>query len=99
MCTPASFPDHRRVIDTVQSRAVRKAAELLGGQKILAERLGAKVEDVEKWAAGTRRTPRDVFLRVVDLILDELASASDSSDPAEPQSSQSSAPASERGFE
>jgi hypothetical protein len=87
------------VIDTVQSRAVRKAAELLGGQKILAERLGAKVEDVEKWAAGTRRTPRDVFLRVVDLILDELASASDSSDPAEPPSSQSSAPASERGFE
>jgi Putative antitoxin of bacterial toxin-antitoxin system, YdaS/YdaT len=84
---------------TVQSRALRKAAELVGGQKILAERLGVKVEDIEKWIAGTRRTPRDVFLGAVDLILDELPSVSDSSDPSESPPTQSSAPVSHYGFE
>src|SRR2546421_10775005 len=90
----------RIVAITVQSRALRKAAELLGGQKRLAERLGVEVEDIEKWSAGTRRTPREIFLRVGDLILDELPSPADSSDPpSEPPPTPSSAPISRRGSE
>ena len=69
---------------TTQSRALRKAVELLGGQKSLAERPAVEVEDIEKWSAGTRRTPREIFLRVVDLILDELPPADSSDPPSEP---------------
>jgi hypothetical protein len=61
----------------VQSRALRKAAELLGGRKPLAERLAVQSDDIEKWTLGGARIPHDVFLRLVDLILDELASGAE----------------------
>jgi DNA-binding transcriptional regulator YiaG len=77
---------------SVQSRAVRKAAELAGGQKRLAERLGVSVAEIEKWAAGKATTPREIFLRVVDLIIDEITPADGSADPDGPPSSRSSAP-------
>jgi len=77
---------------SVQSRALRKAAELAGGQKKLAERLGVSVAEIEKWAAGEAATPREIFLRVVDLIIDEMTPADGSSDPDGPPSSRSSAP-------
>jgi hypothetical protein len=77
---------------TIENRALRKAAELLGTRNNLAERLGITVEDVEKWISGTRRPPREVFLRVVDIILDEMPAPADSSDPPEPPPTQSSAP-------
>jgi len=57
---------------TVEDRALRKAVELAGSQRNLAERIGVEVEDVERWLAGASRPPREVFLRVVDLLLDEL---------------------------
>ena len=63
----------------VESRAVRKAAELIGGRKALAERLGASVDDIEKWIGGGGRVPREMLLRVVDLILDELQAPGESS--------------------
>jgi transcriptional regulator with XRE-family HTH domain len=79
---------------SVQSRAVRKAAELAGGQKKLAERLAVSVAEIEKWAAGKSATPREIFLRVVDLIIDEITpdGSAGSSDPDGPPSSRSSAP-------
>jgi DNA-binding transcriptional regulator YiaG len=77
---------------SVQSRAVRKAAELAGGQKKLAERLGVSVAEIEKWAAGKTATPREIFLRVVDMIIDEITPADGSSEPDGPPSSRSSAP-------
>jgi len=75
---------------TVQSRALQKAAELIGGRKDLAARLGVTVEEIEKWTAGTRRTPREIFLRVVDVLLDELSPSNDSSDANEPPPGRSS---------
>jgi len=65
---------------TVEGRALLRAVELAGSRKNLAERIGAKVEDVEKWLAGTGRPPRETFLRVVDVILDELAAPTASCD-------------------
>ncbi|HUQ73306.1 MAG TPA: YdaS family helix-turn-helix protein [Burkholderiales bacterium] len=64
---------------TIEIRAIRKAVELMGTRDALAERLGVKVEDVEAWISGVRRPVREVFLRVVDLILDEIPAPRDSS--------------------
>jgi hypothetical protein len=63
---------------TIEMRAIRKAVELVGTPDALAERLGVKVEEVEAWSSGLRRPVREVFLRVVDLILDEIPSPKDS---------------------
>jgi DNA-binding transcriptional regulator YdaS (Cro superfamily) len=57
---------------TVESRALQRAVELVGSRTTLAERIGTNIEDLEKWLAGARRPPREVFLRVVNVILDEL---------------------------
>lgn len=83
---------------SVQIRALLKAAELTGGRKQLAARLGVKPEDVEKWAAGTA-IPREFFLRIVTVILDEVAPSEGLSDPPDVPPSRSSAPASPRGFD
>ncbi len=77
---------------SVQSRALRKAAELAGGQRKLAERLGVSVVEIDKWTSGKAPTPREIFLRVVDLIIGEITSADGSEDPDEPPESRSSAP-------
>jgi Putative antitoxin of bacterial toxin-antitoxin system, YdaS/YdaT len=81
---------------SVQSRALQKAAELLGGRKKLAERLGVKVAEIEIWIAGGQATPREVFLRVVDLLIDEIPPSGGSSEPGDPPFSRSSAPFSHR---
>jgi hypothetical protein len=79
---------------------LQKAAELLGGRKKLAQRLGLKVTDLEKWTAGGEETPRDVFLRVVDLLLDELTPGpGDSPESDEPPSTRSSAGSTQRDFD
>lgn len=64
---------------SVYSRAVRKAAELLGGRDNLARILNVPLADVNKWIAG-EKPPREIFLRVVDLIIDETAPPGDSPD-------------------
>lgn len=84
---------------SVHIRALRKAAELSGGRRELAARLGVKLEDVEKWAAGTVAIPRELFLRIVAVILDELAPEEGLSDPPDEPPSRSSAPASRREFD
>jgi hypothetical protein len=54
----------------VYPRAVRKAAELAGGSDKLARVLQVPAEEIEKWMAGDGQPPRDVFLRVVDIIVE-----------------------------
>jgi len=75
------------VVDPVYSKTFIKAAELLGGEKALARELRAPVADLDKWIAGSAKPPLSVFLRVIDLVLDETApqgGLSESSDPAAP---------------
>ena len=52
--------------------AVRTAADLLGGPRKLRDRLRVRSADVAAWMAGREEPPTEVFLRVVELILDEL---------------------------
>ncbi len=40
---------------SVYSRAVRKAAELVGGNASLARTLNVPMEEIEKWLAGEAR--------------------------------------------
>ena len=68
---------------SVYSRALIKAAELLGGRDELARELHVPAAEIEKWVAGDAKPPREIFLRIVDIILDETGpgSADDSSEP------------------
>lgn len=54
---------------TVQVRAVRRAAEICGEEK-LASRLGVSARQVRLWIRGLAVPPPDVFLKVVDVLLD-----------------------------
>jgi hypothetical protein len=60
---------------SVYSRAVRKAAELVGGRAELARMLQVPVEEIEKWLAEERQPPREAFLRMVDVIVDGASPA------------------------
>jgi hypothetical protein len=60
---------------SVYSRAVRKAAELVGGRAELARMLQVPLEEIEKWLAEERQPPREAFLRMVDVIVDGASPA------------------------
>lgn len=55
-----------------KKEAVKQAADLLGGPARLRESLKASSADVAAWLAGTKEPPQAIFLRVVEIILDEL---------------------------
>lgn len=81
---------------SVYSRAVRKAAEMAGGREALARRLQLPLADVDKWILGEKKPPREVFLRVVDLLIEDSA-GSDS--PGEPPSGRDAAGAATAAFD
>lgn len=58
---------------SVYSRALLKAAELLGGRDQLARILQVPGAEIDRWIADEAKPPREMFLRVVDIILDETA--------------------------
>ena len=84
---------------SVQSRALRKAAELVGGNSRLAKILGVKPLEIEKWLAADDAIPRDVFLRIVDLILDETAPPSATDEGGEPPLPRSGAASATRDYD
>lgn len=63
------------------SRAVRKAAEMVGGRERLARVLQVPREEIEKWILGEKKPPREMFLRVVDLIIEDAPSSDAAGDP------------------
>lgn len=65
---------------SVYSRAVRKAAEMVGGRERLSRVLQVSLAEIEKWILGEKKPPREIFLRVVDLIIEDSAG----SDPVDP---------------
>jgi hypothetical protein len=69
---------------SVYSRTLQKAADLLGGRKKLARVLRVPAKDLETWIADEAKPPLNVFLRVVDLILDEAGSVPEAAEPDEP---------------
>jgi len=54
----------------IHKRALRRAAEILGGDEQLRVHLGATEGDFETWS-GAIELPRAIFLRLVDIITDE----------------------------
>lgn len=54
----------------VRARALRRAAEILGGEMQLSRYLRVSVLSVAVWTAGAEPPPTDVFLRAVDVIVD-----------------------------
>lgn len=54
----------------IHKRALKRAAEILGGSEQLRLHLGATEGDFASWG-GTRELPRTIFLRLVDIITDE----------------------------
>jgi hypothetical protein len=56
------------VDDTVRSRAVEKAVQILGGEEKLADLLGLTPSTVRLLMDGKLPVPQHVFLKVVDII-------------------------------
>jgi hypothetical protein len=55
---------------TLHIRALQRAAELLGGQEALALYLHVGPLAVRFWISGSAPVPADVFIKVVDLLVD-----------------------------
>lgn len=54
----------------VHSRALRRAAELVGGAQALCDTLQVPAGDMRRWLEGVEAPPAGIFLRVVDLIVE-----------------------------
>jgi hypothetical protein len=78
---------------SVYSRTLQKAAEAAGGQKKLARVLRVPLAELENWIADKDEPPTAVFLKAVDMVLDETTSsgASEPGDPPAPRESQARA--------
>ena len=58
------------MLHDIHNRALRRAAHILGGEEKLRLHLGATETDFSSWT-GLQELPRNVFLRLVDIITDE----------------------------
>jgi hypothetical protein len=58
------------VLHDIHKRALRRAAEIVGGNEELMRCLSVSEAEFSSWA-GERDLPREVFLRLVDIITDE----------------------------
>ena len=58
------------MLHDIHNRALRRAAQMLGGEEKLRLHLGATETDFSSWA-GLQELPRNIFLRLVDIITDE----------------------------
>ena len=71
---------------SVYARTLQKAAAAAGGQKRLARLLRVPLADLEKWIAGKDEPPTAVFLKAVDLVLDQTSpGGSEPGDPPAPR--------------
>ena len=73
-----------RVAASVYSRALQTAAQLLGGRENLSRVLQVPRAEIDKWISDEAKPPREVFLRIVDLILDDSVPARDLDECCEP---------------
>ena len=69
--------NHLAVASSVYSRALQKAAELVGGREKLAAMLQIAKADLDRWIADQAKPPREIFLRIVEIILDQTGPAND----------------------
>jgi hypothetical protein len=67
---------------SLQQLALHRAAELLGGPDALAGALEVNPHVITRWLDGSLRIPQRVFLKVVDIVLDEEIKALHAAPPA-----------------
>ena len=65
---------------TVQTQALRKAVEILGGEEQLGARLGLSAGTIRLFITGRIRLPQRLFLQVVDIISGDSARIEKSGD-------------------
>jgi len=53
------------------AECIQRAALLLGGYRALGARVGVAPRLLKHWASGKAAAPETVFLKVVDVLLDE----------------------------
>jgi hypothetical protein len=59
----------RAVVETtVQTQALRKAVEIVGGEEQLGVRLGLSAGTIRLFITGRIRLPQRLFLQVVDIV-------------------------------
>lgn len=58
------------MLHDIHNRALRRATQILGGEEELRLHLGATETDFSSWT-GLQELPRNVFLRLVDIITEE----------------------------
>ena len=58
-------------MDQVRSQALNRAAEILGGTRPLRAYLNVSALVLGMWMSGAQLPPTDVFLKVVDLIVEK----------------------------
>jgi len=95
LCGRRGLGNDARMASSVYSRTLQKAAELAGGRAKLARLLRVPARDIERWIADEAKPPLNVFLRAVDLVIDETGPGSGSSDPGDappPRDASSSTP-------
>ena len=69
---------------SVYSRTLQKAAELIGGRAKLCRHLHVPADELQKWIDDKAVPPTAIFLRAVDLIIEETPSPAGDSDPGAP---------------
>jgi hypothetical protein len=75
------------VASSVYSRTLQKAAELLGGNAKLCRHLRIPADELQKWLDDKAKPPIAIFLRAVDLVIDETPApeGADSGEPPAPR--------------
>ena len=71
------------MVDKVYSRTFAKAVELIGGRRELARELRVPLADLDRWISGNAKPPLQIFLKAIDLVLDETAPQGGLSEPGE----------------
>lgn len=54
----------------VHAKALQRAASIVGGEETLRAALQAEPALFERWKKGEEEMPQEVFLRIVDIIVD-----------------------------
>ena len=55
-------------VPTVYARTLRRAAELVGGEDVLAARLGVPWKQLRRWIHDLVKPPPDVFVAAADIV-------------------------------
>ncbi len=69
------------------SRTLQRAADILGGRDKLSKHLRVPSKELDLWIADRAEPPRGVFLKAVDVVLEEapMPGGSEEADPPAPR--------------